>query len=191
MVARVTSSLTSASAWTLDFPQAVAPDMVTSTGISWSRSVSNPATQTHYTVSPSIDTLGKVKNDRWASAGLSKIAHMHESRIALRVAARSKLDFTSNLLSGGVSPKSSMADEFSEARQHCKVVPEGPSIPEKNDLPRAHAKTSPRPGGLLGLARDNAATVPTATPAGWDAATPLTLMSHRSSDTPKVTRWWL
>jgi hypothetical protein len=86
-----------------------------------------PGDASHYTVSPSIDTLGKVKNDRWASAGLSKIAHMHESRVA----ARSKLDFTSNLLSGGVFSKSSMADEFSEARQHCNVVPEGPSIPEK------------------------------------------------------------
>src|ERR1700694_4224509 len=31
---------------------------------------------------PSIDTLGKVKNDRWASAGLSKIAHMHASEFS-------------------------------------------------------------------------------------------------------------
>lgn len=50
---------------------------------------------------------------------------MRENRIVLRVAARSKLGFTSNLLFGGVSPESSMADEFSEARQHCNVVPEG------------------------------------------------------------------
>jgi len=42
-------------------------------------SVSHPVTQPHSTVSPSIDTAGKGKNDRWASAGLSKIAHMHES----------------------------------------------------------------------------------------------------------------
>ncbi len=75
------------------------------------------------------------------------------------------------------------------------------SIPEKSyALHLAHAKTSPRPGGLLGVARVKAATVPAAapaptialtritivrtrrclagaiaTPAGWDAATPLTL----------------
>src|SRR3984893_14576676 len=47
----------------------------------FSSSVCHPVTQAHSTVSPSIDTAGKGKNDRWASAGLSKIAHMHESRM--------------------------------------------------------------------------------------------------------------